>query len=101
MPNVKKNINKSKIRRGVGPAELLSELELPPADTIRWSPRRKAEVVLAVTGGVLTAEEACRRYRMSPEELSEWISGYQLDGMKGLHRKMRNYPRHPRTPSGR
>jgi hypothetical protein len=36
--------------------------ELPPQNTRRWVARRKAAVVAAVTNGVITIEEACRRY---------------------------------------
>jgi len=36
--------------------------ELPPPNTKRWVVRRKAAVVAAVRAGVITLEEACRRY---------------------------------------
>jgi len=36
--------------------------ELPPTNTLRWVARRKAAVVAAVSSGMLTIEEACRRY---------------------------------------
>ena len=42
--------------------------QLPPITTRRWVARRKAEVVAAVHAGMLSALEACRRYRLSPEE---------------------------------
>ena len=37
--------------------------QLPSANTSRWVPKRKAKVVVAVRGGLLTMEEACARYR--------------------------------------
>ena len=43
---------------------------LPSAGTRRWVARRKAAVVAAVRQGVITREEACRRYELSEEELS-------------------------------
>src|SRR5215472_11492303 len=43
--------------------------ELPPPTTKRWVARRKAAVVAAVLAGVITVEEACRRYQLSEEEL--------------------------------
>ena len=46
--------------------------ELPPANTRRWVARRKAAVVAAVSSGMLTIEEACRRYQISEEEFSAW-----------------------------
>ncbi|HKY18628.1 MAG TPA: DUF1153 domain-containing protein [Rhizomicrobium sp.] len=47
-------------------------LNIPPANTVRWIARRKAEVVAAVQTGALSMMEACRRYRLSPEEYREW-----------------------------
>ena len=41
---------------------------LPPPNTKRWVARRKAAVVEAVSSGVITLEEACRRYQLSEEE---------------------------------
>ena len=41
---------------------------LPPADTVRWVARRKAEVVAAVESGFLSMREACQRYSLSSEE---------------------------------
>ena len=57
---------------------------LPPVTTKRWVASRKAAVVAAVNGGVLTAMEACRRYGLSPEELAEWERHYEAEGVKGL-----------------
>jgi hypothetical protein len=50
--------------------------QLPPLTTRRWVARRKAEVVAAVHAGMLSALEACRRYRLSPEEFLEWERHY-------------------------
>jgi hypothetical protein len=50
--------------------------QLPPITTRRWVARRKAEVVAAVHAGMLSALEACRRYRLSPEEFLEWERHY-------------------------
>lgn len=38
----------------------------------------------AVDGGRLSAEEACSRYRITPEELFVWRIAYALDGVNGL-----------------
>jgi hypothetical protein len=40
--------------------------DLPPENTQRWVIRRKAEVVAAVRGGLLSLDEACERYRGIP-----------------------------------
>ena len=39
---------------------------LPPAGTTRWVVRRKAEVVAAVKGGLLSSDDACKRYGLTP-----------------------------------
>ncbi len=59
-------------------------LSLPPADTERWSPRRKAAVVAATRNGVITRSEACARYQLSPEELSSWEAALDENGIPGL-----------------
>jgi hypothetical protein len=53
-------------------------------ETIRWTAGRKLHVVVAVSNGVMTAEEACQRHCLSHEELASWIEGYERDGFVGL-----------------
>ena len=60
------------------------DLVLPPPDTIRWSSRRKAAVVVATRAGVITREEACRRYTLSEEELAGWETAFDRNGISGL-----------------
>ena len=50
---------------------------LPPSYTVRWVPRRKANVVAAVHAGILSMLEACHRYRLSPEEFLDWERQYK------------------------
>ena len=57
---------------------------LPSAGTRRWVARRKAAVVAAVRQGVITREEACRRYELSEEELSSWQRSFEAHGVNGL-----------------
>jgi Protein of unknown function (DUF1153) len=59
---------------------VLMPLNLPPANTVRWVARRKAEVVAAVHAGALSMMEACLRYRLSPEEFREWERHYKAGG---------------------
>jgi hypothetical protein len=59
-------------------------IELPPANTLRWVARRKAAVVAAVSSGMLTIEEACRRYHMSEDELLAWQHAFGRYGIDGL-----------------
>lgn len=57
---------------------------LPPANVTRWTIRRKAMVVVAIANGALTAEEACRRYQLSEDELRSWQEVYAAHGLQGL-----------------
>jgi hypothetical protein len=59
-------------------------IELPPAGVRRWTIRRKAAVVTAVTLGEITREEVCRRYQISIEEFLSWQSAYESYGLPGL-----------------
>jgi hypothetical protein len=58
--------------------------DLPPAETGRWVIRRKAEVVAAVRGGLLTIEEALERYRLTSEEFMAWQRSIDRHGLAGL-----------------
>ena len=57
---------------------------LPRTDIVRWSPQRKASVVEAVHNGVISFDEACRRYQLSAEELLAWQEAKQAHGLGGL-----------------
>lgn len=71
--------------RVIGPVgEFLTLEKLPDPDNVRWTPRRKAEVVSAVRGGLLTFDEACARYSLDIEELTSWQRAVQRSGMPGL-----------------
>ena len=45
---------------------------------------RKAAVVEAVRSGVISLEEACRRYRLSHEEFRAWEKAIDAFGTPGL-----------------
>ncbi|HEX3063845.1 MAG TPA: DUF1153 domain-containing protein [Dongiaceae bacterium] len=80
-------IENQKIRAAsvIGPlGELLTLEMLPSPDTTRWVVRRKAEVVAAVNGGLLTIDEACERYNLTLEEFAAWQRAVDRSGMKGL-----------------
>ena len=69
----------------IGPlGEPLTLDSLPPPGTSRWVVRRKAEVVSAVSGGLLTVDEACERYGLSLEEFASWQRAVDRSGMPGL-----------------
>jgi hypothetical protein len=62
----------------------LTLADLPPPNTKRWVIRRKAEVVAAVRGGLLSLDEACRRYTLTVEEFLAWQRAIDRFGMPGL-----------------
>ena len=69
----------------IGPlGEPLTLESLPPPLTTRWVVRRKAEVVAAVNGGLLTIEEVCERYSLTLEEFASWQRAVERSGMPGL-----------------
>jgi hypothetical protein len=60
----------------IGPSgERITLRDLPRPDTVRWVIRRKAELVAAIRGGLLTLEEACELYLLSEEELLVEFAG--------------------------
>jgi hypothetical protein len=80
-------IENQKIRPAqvIGPlGEPLTLDSLPPRSTTRWVVRRKAEVVAAVNGGLLTIDEACERYGLTLEEFATWQRAVDRSGMAGL-----------------
>ena len=62
----------------------LTLADLPPPNTKRWVIRRKAEVVAAVRGGLLSLDEACRRYTLTVEEFLAWQRAIDRFGLAGL-----------------
>ncbi len=72
-------------KRIIGPyGELLTLDHLPPGNTKRWVIRRKAIVVAAVRGGLITLEDACARYKLSEEEFESWQLALEKHGLPGL-----------------
>jgi hypothetical protein len=63
---------------------VLTIADLPPRNTKRWVIRRKAEVVAAVRGGLLSLEEACARYTLTVEEFLSWQQSIDSHGLAGL-----------------
>ncbi len=62
----------------------LTLADLPKPGTKRWVIRRKAEVVAAVRGGLISLEEACDRYALTTEEFVSWQRAIDRHGMAGL-----------------
>ncbi|HEX6958992.1 MAG TPA: DUF1153 domain-containing protein [Ferrovibrio sp.] len=88
----------------VGPeGQRITLASLPPANTKRWVIRRKAEVVAAVRGGLLTLEDACKRYALTVEEFLSWQRAIDQHGLLGLRTtRLQDYrPGTLRGPSAR
>lgn len=62
----------------------LTREDLPSPSTRRWVARRKAAVVAAVNGGLLSEGEACDRWDISSEELDGWRSAVSEHGINAL-----------------
>jgi hypothetical protein len=62
----------------------LSLSDLPPSNTRRWVVRQKANVVAAVSGGLISLHEACIRYNLSVEEFLGWQRTIDRFGLPGL-----------------
>jgi Protein of unknown function (DUF1153) len=63
----------------------LTITDLPaPGTQKRWVVRRKAQVVAAVRGGLLSLDEACSRYMLTVDEFLLWQSSIDRHGLAGL-----------------
>ena len=60
---------------------------LPAMPVRRWVALRKAELVAAVHGGLLSAEQACAMYDIEPEEFESWQTAIERLGVRGLFLK--------------
>ena len=57
----------------IGPTgRKLTIADLPAPGTMYWVDRRKAEVVAAVRGGLISFDQARTRYMLSAEEFISW-----------------------------
>ena len=75
---------------------LLSE-GLPPPDTRRWVVRRKAAVVVAVSSGMITVQQACQVYQLTEDELLSWKHAFETHGLAGLRTTRSSQYRRGRT----
>jgi hypothetical protein len=74
-----------RVKYVIGPdGSPLTIADLPPSNTRRWVIRRKAEVVAAVRGGLLSLDEACSRYTLTVEEFLSWQVSIDSHGLAGL-----------------
>ena len=74
-----------KLNYVIGPAgSKLTVDNLPLPNTTRWIPRKKAEIVAAVRGGLLSLSEARDRYALTLEEFTAWQDAVDHSGLQGL-----------------
>ena len=79
------NVTNDRPEKIIGPyGEPITLGDLPPANTKRWVIRRKAVVVTAVRGGLISLDDACRRYALSVEEFLSWQRAIDKHGLPGL-----------------
>lgn len=78
------------VRKNDGPrtvtlhdGSILTIADLPPANT-RWVASRKAIVVNAVSHGLISLDEALRRYSLTEEEFESWKLAIQKHGKAAL-----------------
>ena len=77
--------NRIRAKYVIGPdGSPLTVADLPASTTNRWVIRRKAEVVAAVRGGLLSLDEACRRYTLTVDEFLSWQMSIDRHGLAGL-----------------
>ncbi|MFD3189108.1 DUF1153 domain-containing protein [Sedimentitalea sp. HM32M-2] len=63
---------------------VMTRADLPPGDTRRWVASRKAAVVRGVLYGLITQSEALRKYGLSEEEFTGWVSAVADHGEEAL-----------------
>ena len=91
-----KDLSKDEVLRRVN----IMSVDLPPPETKRWVPRRKAVIVNAVRCGAISLEEVCRRYQLSVEEFVTWQRAIETNGVPGLRVTRLQMYRHARRATG-
>ena len=72
-------------RRVLAPnGSVLTLADLPQPDAQRWVASRKAIIVAAVRGGLLSMSDACARYRLTTDEFLNWQTQVDRNGLQGL-----------------
>ena len=91
----------SRARYVIGPdGSPLTLADLPASNTRRWVIKRKAQIVAAVRGGLLSLDDACSRYRLTMDEYLNWQQSIDSHGLAGLRTtKIQNYRAGLKTPA--
>ncbi len=75
--------------------QILTQSDLPKADTKRWVASRKLAVVRGVLYGLISQAEALQKYGLSEEEFREWVSSFEQFGKTGLKVTVQKSTRQP------
>jgi hypothetical protein len=79
------SVSAQKVRYVIGPdGRRLTLADLPRPETKRWVIRRKAEIVAAVRGGLLSLEQVCKHYKLDTKEFLSWQYRIERYGFPGL-----------------
>ena len=90
--------HRPRVKYVIGPdGSPLTIADLPAPGTKRWVIRRKAEVVAGVHGGLISQDQACRRYELSVDEFRSWEKLLKDHGLPGLRTTRAGKYRHLKT----
>ena len=63
---------------------VMTHADLPAVDTRRWVASRKLAVVRGVVYGLISQDEARKRYQLSEDEFNEWVRAVSEHGEDAL-----------------
>lgn len=63
---------------------VMTQADLPPANTRRWVASRKAAVVRGVAYGLIAQADALTKYQISEAEFQEWVRAVTEHGEEAL-----------------
>jgi hypothetical protein len=63
---------------------VMTQADLPPANTRRWVASRKAAVVRGVAYGLISQSDALKKYHISSDEFQEWVRAVSEHGEEAL-----------------
>lgn len=72
----------------LGDGTVMTFADLPPDSTRRWVASRKAAVVRGVVYGLISKDDALKRYKISDDEFIEWVRAVSTHGEAGLKTTM-------------
>lgn len=90
---VKGTYENTACRSVIGPnGKPLTLADLPREGFKHWVIKRKVEVLVGIEFGLLSLDEACKRYGLTNRELTSWQQAYKEFGLDGLSpERLRRY----------